>query len=104
MLGSARVADPLMAVLTISMASFFGDLTMGSCWAVCQDVGHEFSGTVSGAMNCWGNLGGFLSPMVTGFLVQHFANWTLPIMISGTIFLVGAVLWLRIDPTKSVLE
>lgn len=104
MLGSVWVKDPLVAVLTISMASFFGDLTMGSCWAVCLDVGHELAGTVSGCMNTWGNLGGFFSPIVTGFLVERFANWDLPIVLSSGIFFLGALLWLRIDPTKSVLE
>jgi nitrate/nitrite transporter NarK len=104
MLASARVADALRAVVIISLASFFGDLTMGSCWAVCQDVGHEFAGTVSGAMNCWGNLGGFVSPIVTGFVVQRFGSWNLPIVISGAIFMAGALLWLRIDPTESVLD
>ncbi len=104
MLASAHFANPLASVLSISMASFFGDMTMGSCWAVCLDVGHELAGTVSGCMNTWGNLGGFLSPIVTGFLVERFSNWTLPIFLSGGIFMVGALLWLRIDPTKSVLE
>lgn len=104
MMGSVWVQDPLGAVLAISMASFFGDMTMGSCWAVCLDVGHELAGTVSGCMNTWGNLGGFISPIVTGFLVQQFGNWNLPILVSGGIFLLGALLWLRIDPTRSVLE
>ncbi len=104
MLASARLENPLASVLSISLASFFGDLTMGSCWAVCLDVGHEFAGTVSGCMNTWGNLGGFISPIVTGFLVEHFNNWDLPIVLSSGIFLFGALLWLRIDPTRSVLE
>ena len=104
MLGSVRVADPLGAVLTISMASFCGDMTMGSCWAVCLDVGHEFAGTVTGCMNTWGNLAGFFSPIATGFLVQHLSNWNVPIILSGGIFFLGALLWLRIDPTQSVIE
>jgi MFS family permease len=104
MLASAAAANPLRAVIIISMASFFGDITMGSSWAVCQDVGQELAGTVSGAMNCWGNLGGFVSPIVTGFVVQRFGSWNLPIVISGAIFLFGALLWLRIDPTESVVE
>lgn len=103
MLASAWVADALKAVVIISMASFFTDLTMGSSWAVCQDVGGEFPGTVSGTMNCWGNLGGFVSPIVTGFVVQHFGSWNLPVVISGSILFLGALLWLRIDPTESVL-
>ncbi len=104
MLGSVWLAKPLASVLTISMASFFGDLTMGSCWAVCLDVGHELVGTVSGCMNTWGNLGGFFFPIVTGYLVQHFGSWNLPIVVSSGIFFLGALLWLRIDPTKSVVE
>jgi MFS family permease len=104
MLASTQIADPLAAVLTISLASFFGDLTMGSCWAVCLDVGHELAGTVSGAMNMWGNFAGFLFPVVTGFLVQQFGRWDLPIMVSSAVFFAGALLWLRIDPTESVLK
>ncbi len=103
MLASAWLKSPLASVITISMASFFGDLTMGSSWAVCLDVGHELAGTVSGCMNSWGNLGGVLSPIVTGFLVQHLGSWNLPIVLAGGIFMVGALLWLVIDPRKSVL-
>jgi ACS family glucarate transporter-like MFS transporter len=103
MLASAWLQSPLASVLTISMASFFGDLTMGSSWAVCLDVGHELEGTVSGCMNSWGNLGGVLSPIVTGLLVQHLGSWNVPIVLAGGIFMVGALLWLVIDPRKSVL-
>ncbi len=104
MLASAWLQNPVASVFSISMASFFGDMTMGSSWAVCLDVGHELAGTVSGCMNCWGNLGGALSPVVTGFLVQHTGNWNLPIVLSSGIFFLGALLWLIIDPTKSVLK
>lgn len=104
MLGSVWVKDPLTAVLTIAMASFCGDMTMGSSWSVCMDVGRELSGTVSGCMNMWGNLAGFLFPIVTGFLVQTLGSWDLPIIVSSAIFFLGALLWLRIDPTQPVVE
>ena len=104
MLGSVWVKDPLSAVVTIAMASFFGDLTLASCWAVCMDVGHELAGTVSGCMNMWGNLAGFVFPTVTAYLVQTFGRWDVPIIVSSAIFFLGALLWLRIDPTRSVLE
>ncbi|HUU13484.1 MAG TPA: MFS transporter [Terriglobia bacterium] len=103
MMASAWIRDPLVAVTVISMASFFGDMTMGSCWAVCMDVGHELAGTVSGIMNMTGNFAGFLFPTVTGFLVQYLGSWDLPIIVSSAIFFLGALLWLRIDPTESVI-
>ena len=55
-------------------------------------------------MNTWGNLGGALANVVTGFLVQHFGSWNLPIVVSGAIFFCGALLWLGIDPRHSVID
>ena len=100
MLSSVRVRNPITAVLIISFASFFGDLVLASSWSVCMDVGQELAGTVSGCMNTWGNLAGFLFPLVTGFLIQHFGRWDLPIIVASAIFFFGALLWLRIDPTE----
>jgi ACS family glucarate transporter-like MFS transporter len=95
--------NAMACALTISMASFFGDLTLSSCWAVCMDVGHEYAGTITGIMSTSGNIGGFLFPIVTGFLVQSTGNWKVPILVSGTIFLIGSMLWLMVDSRKSIL-
>jgi len=101
---SVAIKDPLSSVVTIAMASFFADMALASCWAVCMDVGHELSGTVSGCMNMWGNLAGFVYPTATGFLVERFHRWDVSIVVSGVILFIGALLWLRIDPTRSVLH
>jgi ACS family glucarate transporter-like MFS transporter len=103
MLTSVTIDDPVLGVLVISIASFFGDITLASCWAVCMDVGHEYSGTVSGAMNMTGNLAGFVFPYVTARLYQAFGRWDVPIAVASVIFFLGALLWLLIDPTKSVV-
>jgi MFS family permease len=104
MLGSAWVKNPLTAVWVISMASLFGDLTLAGNWAVCMDVGREVAGTISGCMNTCGNIAGFLFPLFTGFLVQRFGRWDLPIIVSGVIFLFGGLLWLRIDPAEPIFK
>ncbi len=104
MLASAGLESPLASVLSISLASFFGDLTMGSSWAVCLDVGREFAGTVSGFMNMWGNVGGAISPVVTGLLAERLGRWDVPVALSSAIFFCGALLWLAIDPRRSVVE
>ena len=100
----ARMENAMACVLTISMASFFGDLTLSSCWAVCMDVGHEYAGTITGLMSTCGNIGGFLFPVVSGFLVQYTGSWRLPIIVSGTIFLIGSMLWLKIDSSQPVMS
>ena len=99
----AGMENAMACILTISMASFFGDLTLSSCWAVCMDVGHEYSGTITGLMSTCGNIGGFLFPVVSGFLVQSTGSWRLPILVSGSIFLIGSMLWLRVDASQPVI-
>ena len=100
----STMENAMACVLTISMASFFGDLTLSSCWAVCMDVGHEYSGTITGLMSTCGNIGGFLFPVVSGFLVQSTGSWRMPIIVSGSIFLVGSMLWLKIDSRNSIMK
>ena len=64
-----------------------------------MDVGGKFTGTVSGAMNMMGNLGGVLSPLVLGSIVKHTGNWDLTFYLTGGLYFVGATCWLFIDST-----
>jgi MFS transporter, ACS family, glucarate transporter len=100
---------PIYAVAAIGIASFFNDVTMPGAWTACMDLGGKFTGTVSGAMNMMGNLGGFVSPIVIGFIL----DWTrdpvtrantpfgfeLAFYVTGVLYLVGAICWLFIDST-----
>ena len=67
---SFYVKDPLLAMLSMGMASFCNDLTMPGSWATCMDVGGKFAGTVSGSMNMMGNFGGMAGPLVVGLVLQ----------------------------------
>ena len=73
-------------------------------WAVPMDVGSKNSGTVSGMMNMAGNIGGALSPIVFGILVQ-FGSWQAPFIVAAGLLVVGAAVsafW--VDPEASVVE
>jgi MFS family permease len=53
-----------------SLASFFNDMTMGSAWATCQDIGRRYAAIVAGCMNTVGNLGGALAGKMTGEILR----------------------------------
>jgi MFS family permease len=114
--------------LSISLAAFFNDLTMGSAWAVCQDIGKRYSAIVAGCMNTVGNLGGSVANLVTGFVLESYLHGTaaehgttvaglskemkaaglLPgyhvnFVIFAGVYLLAVLLWLRIDATKPVV-
>jgi ACS family glucarate transporter-like MFS transporter len=46
-----------------------------------------------------GNLGGMLGPIVVGFVLDLTGrDWQLAFAISATIYFLGAICWLFIDP------
>lgn len=60
-------------VVAIALAAFWNDLTMGSSWAICLDIGKKYSGIVAGCMNTVGNLGGFAAGFITGRVLDMHA-------------------------------
>jgi len=99
LMASFYIKDPLLAMLSMGMASFCNDLTMPGSWTTCMDVGGKYAGTVSGSMNMMGNFGGMAGPLVVGLVLQ-FTNrdWQLAFLISSIIYFLGAFCWLFIDP------
>jgi MFS family permease len=94
--------QPILAVLSIALASFFNDVTMPGSWTTCMDIGGRFTGTVSGAMNMMGNFGGVVSPIVLGAIVQRTGDWNLTFYLTGALYFVGATCWLFINSTKAL--
>ncbi len=96
---STTVSDPLYAMLAIGLASFCNDLVMPGAWAAAMDVGGAHAGTLSGAMNMLGNVGGALCPLVIGYILKWTDNnWNLTFYLSAAIYLMGIVCWAFLDP------
>ena len=96
---STRMASPLTAMLAIGMASFCNDFVMPVAWSSAADIGGEHAGTVSGAMNMWGNIGGALSPIAIGYMLDAtHNNWNLTFYVSAAVYLTGAAFWAFLDP------
>jgi len=101
---AALTEDAYAAVYCLTGAMFFLECTIGPSWAVPMDVGGKCSGTVSGMMNMAGNIGGALSPIVFGVLVQ-FGSWQAPFIVAAGLLILGAAVWaFWLDPDVSVLE
>jgi ACS family glucarate transporter-like MFS transporter len=93
-----RIQDPTLAMLALAMSSFFNDFVMPPAWAACMDIGGRYAGTLSGAMNMMGNIGGAFSPLVVGYLLAWTEqNWTLTFYVSAAIYSLGAVCWWFLD-------
>jgi ACS family glucarate transporter-like MFS transporter len=104
LVASTFITNPYAAVAVIALVSFCNDLTLPGAWTACMDVGGRAVGTLGGAMNMLGNFGGFLSPIVIGYLVGRTNSWTLAFYVTGAVYLLGAGFWLLIDPVTPLEE
>ena len=100
----AGVKNPFLAVTLIALVAFFNDLQMPGAWTACMDVGGRSVGTLSGTMNMMGNFGGFLSPIVTGYVVQQTGEWTAAFYVTAITYALGVVCWLAMDPVTPLEE
>jgi MFS family permease len=99
LVASTRMPDPVYATVAIGLASFSNDLVMPGAWGACMDVGGKHAGSLSGAMNMWGNIGGALCPFVIGLILKWTDNnWNLTFYVSAVVYLLGIVCWKFLDP------
>ena len=99
---ASLTADPIRSVFYSCFAMLGLELTVGVSWAVTLDVGGECAGSVSALMNTFGNTGGAMASVLTGYLVQS-AGWNLPFLIVSGLSVLAAALFTRIDAGKPLM-
>jgi MFS family permease len=120
--------SPFFFFLAVSVAAFCNDLTMGSAWATCQDIGKRYAAIVAGCMNTIGNLGGALAGWSTGVIVKatleayahslgrgvpqltahekvvgQLPGFQINFALYAAAYLVAMMLWAFIDSTRPVV-
>lgn len=81
--------------LTMSLGSL--GFTFNASWAACIDIGGRFSGSVSGWMNFWGNLGGVAAPIFTAWVATTY-GWQAAIIATAALAIVGIGAWFAVKP------
>jgi MFS family permease len=96
---STRMHNPIPAMIAMGLASFSNDLVMPGSWGACMDVGGKYAGTLSGAMNMMGNLGGAASPTIIGYMLRWTNNnWDMTFYVSAAVYATAVVMWRFLDP------
>ncbi|MBL7816452.1 MAG: MFS transporter [Saprospiraceae bacterium] len=103
-LAAALTTDNTLAGYLLAICVLTKDLALPVAFATCIDIGKGNAGTVAGAMNFAGQMGGLFITLIFGWLVQATGNFNLPLLLIAGCLAVAAVLWLWIDPTKTLSE
>jgi len=95
MLPAAIVSDAGASVALITLACVCLGLFTSNVWAITQTLaGPEAAGRWTGIQNAIGNLGGVLSPLVTGWVVAATGSFTLAFAAATAVLLAGAAAYL----------
>jgi MFS family permease len=100
---AAPTHNGTLAAIFLGFGFGFMDCMMPASWAACLDIGRQYAGTVSGAMNMAGQAGSFLSSIVFGYMVRAFHSYNLPLVPMAIALFIASSLWLKIDPTKPLV-
>ena len=72
-------------------------------FAVCLDIGGEYAGAVTGAMNTASQIGSFVGSVAFGYLVERFGNYDVPFVPMAGLLLIGTLLWFKVDPGERLV-
>ena len=104
MIAATQVHNPIAAICLISLAVTATMFTLGAMWSTCQEIGGAHVGVVGAVMNTAGQLGAIGGPPMVTYLLARFGDWNAPVLAIGGLFVVGATMWLIVDPRDKVFE
>ena len=97
------IADPLLAVLVISLGTLFFAIGGPPSYAITIDMGGRHVATVFSTMNMAGNVGAAMFPlMVTELRAQ--TSWESVLLLFGGMFIASAFCWMMLKPEGSVFD
>jgi MFS transporter, ACS family, glucarate transporter len=103
MLAGTLVSEGHLAGLLIALGGAASMFTLAPAWATAIELGGRNSAVLGATMNTAGQIGGMLSPVVLAYIVDRLGNWSLPLHILSSLYLMAAVCWLFIRPERDDL-
>ena len=104
MVANIMTTDNAWALAFLSLAYAGILLQQPNLCAVCLDTGRQHAGAVFGFMNTACQVASVVSSVAFGYLVGYSGNYNLPFVPMVVTLVVGAALWLTIDPTHQLFE
>ena len=97
----ARTANINLAIVWLSIGAGAIYFALAAHWAATIDISLPYAATISGIMNCGGNVGGFLSPILTPIFARRF-GWVPAFDIAAILIILGGGLWFVINPERKI--
>lgn len=105
LLPAALVRDISLSLVLITAACLSLGLFTSNVWAITQTLaGPQAAGKWTGIQNAVGNLGGVVSPLLTGWIVARTGSFVLAFGAASAVLLAGAWVYLNLVGTIRTLS
>jgi ACS family glucarate transporter-like MFS transporter len=104
MLAMVQIHQQAPLVIVSAMALGVNDFMVPAVWAVAMHMGGEWAGTVTGAMNSAGNIGGFVCSVAAGYLVQATGSYNAPVIMVASVLIIAAALFTGLDGSAQIFQ
>jgi MFS family permease len=103
-LAARPIANPVLAVLVISLGSFCAALAGPCGYSITIDMGGRHVASVFSTMNTAGTLGSAAFPIFVPWIVRLTGSWDASLFAFAGSYLAAAACWLMLDPGGSVFD
>ena len=93
---------PLLTIVLLSLV--YGAITFqqAGVFGVCLDLGQRHAGAVVGLMNTSAQVGGFVSSIAYGYIVDRFKSYDAPFVPMALALFLGVLFWCRVDASTTL--
>ncbi len=96
-LAACVVSGSALSVVCLLFAAAFWGISASNTWAITQTLaGPQAAGKWTGLQNFFGNLAGWIAPVVTGLVVDRTGRFFWAFIITAVVALLGSLSWIFI--------
>jgi ACS family glucarate transporter-like MFS transporter len=99
----ASASNSREAITLLALGAGLNMFAATTFWAACIDVTDQFTGSLSGLMNTFGNFGGWLSPIVSAYVATRF-GWNRSLDCAAVVTVASALFFLLVRADQKVDE
>jgi ACS family glucarate transporter-like MFS transporter len=97
----ASASSSREAITLLALGAGLNMFAATTFWAACIDVTDQFTGSLSGLMNTFGNFGGWLSPIVSAYVATRF-GWNRSLDCAAVVTMASALFFLMVHADEKV--
>ncbi len=103
LIAGSRAEQARTAGIVLALGAGILYIAQSCFWAITADFAGEYAGLVSGIMNMGAQVGGAIATSLTPFLATRM-GWQTAFFTAAGLAIFGALLWLLVDPTQSLIS